>query len=189
LNKIYPNSADYFFKYKVKLLTVNVLIVISSLTEQIMKAWASVLVIFSLALGLAACAEPETPEKKFADMQKKAAEGHVRAWYILGLMHEQGYGAAQDKCQAALCYKKAAERGQVQAQYRLGFLYYHGQGVPKDLQQAAEWYKKAAEQGDPPAQAALGNMYLHGQGVPRDSSKAAYWHKKSLKLKKDFTRD
>ncbi|MDO9530803.1 MAG: SEL1-like repeat protein, partial [Deltaproteobacteria bacterium] len=74
-----------------------------------MKPWVSVLVIFILALGLAACAEPETPEQKFADMQKKAAEGHVRAWYILGLMHEQGYGVAQDKRQAALCYMKAAE--------------------------------------------------------------------------------
>lgn len=155
-----------------------------------MKAWASVLVIFILALGFAACTAPETPEQKFADMKKKAAGGDMRACYILGLMHEQGYGVAQDKCQAALCYRKAAEKGQVEAQYRLGSLYYHAQGVPKDLQQAAEWYKKAAEQGYTPAQAALGNMYLLGEGVPRDSSKAAYWHKKSLKLKKpiDFTR-
>jgi uncharacterized protein len=156
-----------------------------------MKAWASVLVIFILALGLAACADRETPEQKFANMEKKAAGGDVRAWYTLGLMHEQGYGIAQDKCQAALCYKKAAEKGQVEAQYRLGSLYSHGLGVPRDLKQAAEWYKKAAEQGYPTAQAALGNMYLLGEGVSRDSSKAAYWHKKSLKPKKhsDFTRD
>lgn len=156
-----------------------------------MKAWASILVLFIMALGLAACTDRETPEQRFAEMEKKAAGGDVRAWYILGLMHEQGFGVTQDKCQAALCYKKAAEKGQVQAQYRLGFLYYHGQGVPRDLQQAAEWYKKAAEHGDPEAQAALGNMYLSGEGVPQDSSKAAYWHKKSLKLKDhaDFTRD
>jgi TPR repeat protein len=165
------------------MVTVNILIVISSLSEGAMKAWASVLVIFILALGLAACADRETPEQKFADMEKKAAGGDVRACYILGLMHEQGYGVAPDKCQAALCYQKAAEKGQVQAQYRLGSLYYHGQGVPRDLQQAAEWYKKAAEQGDTPAQAALGNMYLLGEGVPKDSSRAAYWHKKSLKPK------
>jgi TPR repeat protein len=156
-----------------------------------MKVWASGLVILTLALGLAACAGPETPEQKFADMEKKAAGGDVRACYILGLMHEQGYGVAPDKVQAASCYRKAAEKGQVQAQYRLGSLYYHGQGVPKDLPQAAGWYKKAAEQGDTAAQAALGNMYLSGDGVPRDRSKAAYWHKKSLKSQKlsDFTRD
>jgi hypothetical protein len=154
-----------------------------------MKARVSVLVIFMLALGLVACADRETPEKKFAAMQKKAAEGHVLAWYSLGRMYEQGYGVAQDKSQAALCYRKAAERGQVQAQYRLGFLYYHGQGVPRDLQQAAEWYKKAAEQGDPAAQAALSNMYLTGEGVPKDSSKAAYWHKRSLKLKHNGRKD
>lgn len=151
----------------------------------------SVLLIFILALGLAACAKPETPEEKFADLEKKAAGGDVWAWYILGLMHEQGYGVAQDKSQAALCYRKAAEKGQVQAQYRLGFLYYHGQGVCRDLEQAAECYKKAAEQGDTQAQAALGNLYLSGEGVPKDSSKAAYWHKKSMKPRKqgDFTQD
>jgi len=156
-----------------------------------MKAWASVLVISILALGLAACADTETREQKFANLEKKAAGGDMLAWYSLGLMHEQGYGVAQDKSQAALCYKRAAEKGQAQAQYRLGSLYYHGQGVPRDLQQAAEWYKKAAEPGDAPALAALGNMYLLGEGVPNDSSKAAHWHKKSLKLQKqsDFTRD
>ena len=156
-----------------------------------MKAWTSVLLIFILALGLAACAEPETPEQKFANMEQKAAAGDVRACYILRLMLEQGFGVARNKGQAALYYRKAAEKGQVQAQYRLGSLYYHGQGVPRDLKQAAEWYKKAAEQGDTQAQAALGNMYLWGRGVPRDSSKAAYWHKKSLQMKRhvDLTRD
>jgi hypothetical protein len=156
-----------------------------------MKTWASVLVIFSLALGLVGCADRNTPEQKFANLEKRAAGGDVLAWYSLGLMHEQGYGVAQDKCQAALCYKKAAEKGQVEAQYRLGSLYYHGQGVSRDVKQAAEWYKQAAEQGYTPAQAALGNMYLSGEGVDKDSAKAAYWHKKSLKINQhiDFTRD
>jgi uncharacterized protein len=149
-----------------------------------MKAWASVLVIFILALGLAGCAEPETAAQKFAHMKEKAAGGDVRACYVLGLMHEQGFGVARDNGQAVLCYRKAAEQGLVEAQYRLGYLYYHGQGVPKNLEQAAEWFTKAAEQGDTQAQAALGNMYVHGQGVPRDSAKAVYWHKKSLKLKR-----
>jgi len=156
-----------------------------------MKTWAAALVIFSLALGLAGCADRKTPEQKFASLEKKAAGGDVLAWYSLGLMHERGYGVAQDICQAALCFRMAAEKGQVEAQYRLGSLYYYGHGVPRNLNQAAEWYNKAAEQGYAPAQAALGNMYLLGEGVPRDSAKAAYWHKKSLKLKKqiDFTRD
>jgi TPR repeat protein len=148
-----------------------------------MKTWAAVLVIFTLALGLAGCADRETREQKFAKLEKKAADGDVLAWYSLGLMYEQGYGVAQDKCQAACCYRMAADKGQVEAQYRLGSLYYHGQGVSRDVKQAAEWYKQAAEQGYTPAQAALGNMYLLGEGVPRDSAKAAYWHKKSLKIK------
>ena len=149
-----------------------------------MKAWASILVLVILAFGLAGCANPETPEQRFANMEKRAADGDVRAWYTLGLMHEQGYGVAQDKFQAVSCYRKAAENGQVEAKSRLGSLYYHGQGVPRDLEQAAEWYKQAAEQGDPQAQATLGNMYLSGEGVPKDSSMAAYWHEKSFQLKK-----
>jgi uncharacterized protein len=149
-----------------------------------MKAWASVLVMVILGLGLAGCAEPETAAQKFAHMQAKAAGGDVRACYVLGLMHEQGFGVARDNGQAALCYRQAAEHGLAEAQYRLGSLFYHGQGVPKDLEQAAAWYTKAAEQGDTQAQAALGNMYVHGEGVPRDISKAAYWHKKSFKLEK-----
>jgi TPR repeat protein len=156
-----------------------------------MKAWGSILVLFVLALGVAACTAPETPEQRFADMEKKAAGGEARAWYTLGLMYEQGYGVAQDKFHAVSCYRKAAEKGQVEAQCRLGSLYYHGQGVPRDLQQAAEWYRQAAEQGNPQAQASLGNMYLSGEGVPKDISKAAFWHKKSFKVKKDrdFTLD
>jgi hypothetical protein len=156
-----------------------------------MKTWAAVWVIFSLALGLAACADCETPEQLIANLEKKAAGGDVMAWCRLGHMYGRGVGVVQDNCQAALCYRKAAEKGQVEAQYRLGSLYYHGQGVSKDLQQAAKWYKKAAEQGYTPAQAALGNMYLSGEGVPKDSSKAMYWHKKSFQLKKpvDFSRD
>jgi hypothetical protein len=156
-----------------------------------MKAWASFLLIFILSLGLAACADNETREQKFAGIQRSAQKGETGAQYNLGLMYEQGYGVAPDTKKAATWFEKAAEKGEANAQYRLGFLYSHGQGVPKDLQQAAEWYKKAAEQGFAPAQAALGNMYLLGEGVPRDSSKAAFWHNKSLRLKNHtgFTRD
>jgi TPR repeat protein len=120
-----------------------------------MKAWALISILAILALRLASCADPETREQRFAHTEKQAAGGDVPAIYNLGLMYEQGFGVAQDKCQAALCYQKAAEKGQVQAQYRLGYLYYHGQGVPRDLQQAAEWYRKAAEQGHTPAHAAI----------------------------------
>jgi uncharacterized protein len=136
---------------------------------------------FILALGLAGCAEPETAAQRFAAMEHRAAGGDARACYILGLMHEQGFGVAPDKSQAASCYRKAADKGLVEAQYRLGSLYYHGQGVPKDLEQAAAWYKKAAEQGNPQAQAELGSLYVHG--VPRDSARAANGQKKSLPIK------
>ena len=139
-----------------------------------MKVWVSVFLTIILLFGLAACTNTETREQRFADTKKKAAGGDVPALYSLGLMYEQGYGVAQDKYQAALCYRKAAEKGHVQAQYRLGYLYYHGQGVPRNLQQAVEWYRKAAEQGDTGAQAALGKIHSLGEGVHKDSSVAGY---------------
>jgi uncharacterized protein len=149
-----------------------------------MKTWASVLVIFILALGIAACADTTTREQKFADMQRLAERGDAGAQYNLGLMYEQGYGVTHDLRKAAAWFEKAAEQGEANAQYRLGSLYYHGHGVPRDFTRAAAWYKKAADQGDTSAQAALGNLYWLGEGVPKDSAKAAYWHKKSLKIKK-----
>jgi len=156
-----------------------------------MKAWASILVLPFLALGLASCANNETREQKFVNLQRLAEKGDAGAQYNLGLMYEQGYGIAPDIGKATAWFEKAAEKGENNAQYRLGSLYYHGQGVPKDLQQAAKWYKKAAERGSTPAQAALGNMYLVGEGVPKDIVQAAYWHKKSLKIKEkvDFARE
>ncbi len=149
-----------------------------------MKTWASVLVIFILALGIASCTETATREQKFGDMLRLAEKGDARAQYTMGLMYEQGYGVTPDQGKAVTWFEKAAEKGETNAQYHLGSLYNHGQGVPRDLTQAAKWYTRAAEQGDTSAQAALGNMYLSGEGVPKDSAKAAYWHKKSLRLKK-----
>ena len=99
-----------------------------------MKVWVSIFLMIIMLFELAACTNIETREQRFADTEKKAAGGDVPALYSLGLMYEQGYGVAQDKYQAALCYRQAAEKGQVQAQYRLGYLYYHGQGVPRNLQ-------------------------------------------------------
>ena len=43
-----------------------------------MKTWASVLVIFILALGTASCADTSTREQKFADMLRLAEKGSRR---------------------------------------------------------------------------------------------------------------
>jgi TPR repeat protein len=156
-----------------------------------MKTWSSILVLFILALGFAACASYETREQKFAKMQHSAEKGDARAQYNIALMYEQGYGVIPDMRKAATWFEKAAENGEANAQYRLGSLNYHGHGVPKNLELAAEWYQKAAEQGSTAAQAALSNMYSSGEGVPKNSAKADYWHKKSLALRKDegFTKN
>ncbi len=81
-----------------------------------MKVLVSIFLAIALLLGPAACTEVETREQRFANTEKKAARGDPAALYNLGLMYEQGYGVAQDKYQAAWCYRKAAEKGHVQAQ-------------------------------------------------------------------------
>jgi hypothetical protein len=48
-----------------------------------MKVWVSVLVIFSLALGIAGCTDRKTPEQELANLEKKAVGGDVLAWYNL----------------------------------------------------------------------------------------------------------
>jgi len=148
-----------------------------------MKVLVSVFLTMILLFRLAACTGVETREQRFSNTEEKAARGDVAALYNLGLMYEQGYGVAQDKCRAACYYRQAAEKGQVDAQYRLGCLYYRGQGLPKDLKEAAEWYASAANQDCSPAQAALGNMYLIGEGLPQDTSRAEYWYRRATGIR------
>ena len=111
-----------------------------------MKTWAAILVLASLALGLASCANNETREQKFAHTQQLAQKGDREAQYNLGLMYEQGYGIAPDQQQAAAWFEKAAAQGSAPAQAALGNLYLAGAGVPKDFAKAAYWHKKSLKQ-------------------------------------------
>ena len=76
-----------------------------------MKAWAAVLVIFILALRLAACADTTTREQRFANMQRLAEKGDAGAQYNLGSMHEQGYGVTPDIGGGGLVRESRGERG------------------------------------------------------------------------------
>ena len=75
-----------------------------------------------------------------------AERGAARAQFILGNMHHNGEGMAQDYAEAARLYRLAAEQGYAKAQSNLGWMYKNGHGVEQDDAEAARWYRLAAEQ-------------------------------------------
>ncbi|MBT5083764.1 MAG: sel1 repeat family protein [Rhodospirillaceae bacterium] len=77
-----------------------------------------------------------------------AEEGEAPAQYIVGNMHNYGWGVVEDDVEAAKWYRKAAEQGHAHAQSSLAILYKYGSGVAQNHAEAAKWYRKAAEQGE-----------------------------------------
>ena len=70
-----------------------------------------------------------------------------RRKYYLGMVYEQGEGAAQDYDAATKWYRLAAEQGNAQAQYRLGALYVYGKGVAQDYERAFMWFDLSSASG------------------------------------------
>lgn len=91
--------------------------------------------------GLTACrsqsrgapSEPASADYAVAldELTPLAARGDGDAQLLLGLMHQDGAGVAQDHAEAARWYRRAADQGVAQAQYALGVLSERGGGVPR----------------------------------------------------------
>ncbi len=75
------------------------------------------------------------------------------AWYQLGLLYQQGLGAAASDAEAAVWWLKAAQRGLAEAQYALGRLY-----LDRDPVGAYSWFALAAASGDKEAIAAMKSL-------------------------------
>ena len=114
--------------------------------------------------------------EKALTLFKAAAEGgHAEAQLLLGFLHYNGEGVAQNYGTAFRWFRKAADQGDVRSQAQLGVMYENGQGVPQDFGAAASWYSKAADLGYGLAQNSLGLMYAIGQGVKQDYERAHMW--------------
>lgn len=123
-------------------------------------------------------AENETPEKKAADLIKRAEKGDAQAQGALGRIYFIGEGVPKDTAKAFEWFLKAAEQGDALMQCVVGNMYYSGTEVPKDDAKAFEWFQKAAAQGDAEGQDSLGQAYAKGIGVPKDDAKAVeLWQK------------
>jgi len=104
-----------------------------------------------------------------------ARGGDGNAQFMLGVMLENGLGAAKDPGAAAGWYRKAAAAGVASAQYNLGVFYQLGTGVPRDPEQALKFHRLAADQGHSRAQNNLGTIYYTGAGLARDAVEAWKW--------------
>jgi TPR repeat protein/uncharacterized RDD family membrane protein YckC len=106
-------------------------------------------------------------------------KGDAGAATILGYMHSEGKGMAENNVEAVRWFRKAAEQGDVYGQYNLGVMFDNGDGVTEDDAEAVRWLRKAAEQGYAPAQNYLGVMFDNGDGVTEDNAEAVRWYRKA----------
>ena len=99
-------------------------------------------------------------EKAAEDFHRLAADDNRNAQFMLGVLHEGGYGVDKDLKKAARWYLKAAEAGVSSAQYNLGIFYQFGHGVRKSDAEAFAWHSRAAGQGHASAQNNLASLYF-----------------------------
>ena len=112
--------------------------------------------------------EMELRERRRQSLTQAALEGFAGSQYLVGLMHLEDGGSA-NQVDAAKWFQLSAEQGFVDAQVALGHMYSSGSGVPEDLSESAKWLQLAADQDHPEAQFYLGMAYMSGGGVAPDS--------------------
>jgi uncharacterized protein len=91
--------------------------------------------------------------------ERAAAQGNSYAQFMLGEIHEQGWGTPKNLKVAAEWREKAANRGDNQAQLKLAKMYLNGEGVEKDLQKAEYWLNRADIEGNSDARVLLAKLY------------------------------
>lgn len=109
-------------------------------------------------------------------LQSAAAQEYVPAYGVLGWLHANGYGTAQDGEAAATWYLRSAEAGVAESQYLVASMYRIGSnGLPRDAALMLDWYRRAAEQQFAPAQNMLGKLMAKGKLIRQDLVGAFQW--------------
>ena len=123
---------------------------------------------------------PKNPALGVQWLEKAAAQGEVRAQFLLGMTYLRGDGIPADARRAMAFFRAAADQGHAQAQARLGTAYFDGAGVLQDYKEAFRWWQLAADQGIAEAQANLGDLYRVGDnGVAQDYAQAVRWYRRA----------
>ena len=101
-------------------------------------------------------------EHAFSWYQKAAAQDHVEAMHMIGIMYSRGSYVKASQEKAVYWYRKSAERGSPGGQFDLAYRYQSGRGVEQDLEKAKYWYEKAAQLGHQKAAGNLKNLLARG---------------------------
>ena len=126
-----------------------------------------------------------------------SALGDSRSQYMLGLIHERGFGVDRNPMVAMKWYRTSARQGHALAQYTLAMMHRKGldtatrprsgamgvggavatpsQRLGIAYMEALKWFELAAEQGVADAQYNLGLMHATGNGIPIDFITAHLW--------------
>lgn len=108
-----------------------------------------------------------------ARLYKEAiAQGHQKAYGLLGRLYLEGWGVAQDPQEALRLFHLGIAKGDQWAQYFLGRLYEDGREVEANLSEAFRLFRLSAQQDNARAQTLLALMYLDGEVVDRDPHEA-----------------
>lgn len=91
----------------------------------------------------------------FAELEKAAQTGNVRAQTRLAWSYEAGRGVPRDLAKAAEWFARAAANGDGEAMYALAVMHATGTGQPKDAEKSDAWLKRSAAAGYAPAIAEL----------------------------------
>jgi uncharacterized protein len=106
-----------------------------------------------LVLGRMYVAGAGAPRDYAEAMRNFRGADTPEAWYQLGLMYQQGLGAAASDAEAAVWWLKAAQRGSAEAQFAIGRLY-----LNRDPVEAYSWFALAAAAGDRESAAAMNSL-------------------------------
>jgi TPR repeat protein/Flp pilus assembly protein TadD len=132
------------------------------------------------ALALARKGGDEAVQREVAAQLEKAAEaGLPLAFYLLGVISEQGLGVARDQVAAAHLYRCAAEAGDRAGQARWGLALLRGLGVDADPCAGETWLRRAALAGDAEAAVVVGDLYAGSGNLPPNHAEAAQWFRRA----------
>ena len=107
-----------------------------------------------------------------------AAEADLAtAYYLLGVMTQEGRGVEADLPTAVTYYREAAIRNLRVAQARYGLALF--EGIEKNVQEGESWLRRAALQGDTDAAAIVGDLYARGGDLPPNHAEAAMWYRRA----------
>ncbi|KAB8124153.1 sel1 repeat family protein [Komagataeibacter medellinensis] len=127
------------------------------------------------------CAPDQPPGSNpgaVAALLRAAESGLPTAQYMLGLLHERGWGLSPDAAEAEKWYARAAAGGVRPAQARYGvMLLRNGRGNSRAIMAAETWLRRAALAGDREAAALLGDLHACGKAALPGDHEAVTWYR------------